>query len=59
MTKHQKALWQRLRPLEAPPRKYKAPTGTLALTVAAAVAWAALLVILVGNWTVPIDKILP
>ena len=59
MTEEQKALWRRLATLEAPPQKYKAPTGTLLCIVLCAAAWAALLVILVGNWTVPISKVLP
>ena len=55
--------WRILNPLQAgsdldPPPVLRVPRGTLLLTLICAVAWAALLVILVGNWAAPADLIL-
>ena len=50
--------WRILDPLDPPPA-LRVPRGSLLLTLICAVAWAALLVILVGNWTVPMSKVLP
>lgn len=58
-TKAEYLRWLALNPLQATESKPPAPRGELYLTVAVAVLWCIILVILVGNWTVPIDKILP